>query len=111
MSCMRPNTTSTGPTPSVAWVVAIAVAMGGPAGLTAMSTTPATQASPRPTLQHVVTAMPALNLVCIDAWLTGTPLGGSWTSRLDTLRLSHLRHVNRPAESLRGHFSGPYYPK
>ncbi|MCZ4103791.1 IS1182 family transposase [Streptomyces sp. H39-C1] len=38
-------------------------------------------------LQHVLTAM-ALNLVRIDAWLTGTPLGGSWTSRLSTLRLS-----------------------
>ncbi|MET9039432.1 MULTISPECIES: IS1182 family transposase [Streptomyces] len=38
-------------------------------------------------LQHVLTAM-ALNLVRIDAWLSGTPLGGSWTSRLDTLRLS-----------------------
>ncbi|MEU5431558.1 IS1182 family transposase [Streptomyces olivoreticuli] len=38
-------------------------------------------------LQHVLTAM-ALNLVRIDAWLTGTPHGGSWTSRLDTLRLS-----------------------
>lgn len=38
-------------------------------------------------LQHVLTAM-ALNLVRIDAWLSGTPLGGSWTSRFDTLRLS-----------------------
>jgi hypothetical protein len=38
-------------------------------------------------LQHVLTAM-ALNLVRIDAWLTGTPHGSSWTSRLETLRLS-----------------------
>ncbi len=40
-------------------------------------------------LQHVLTAMAlTLNLVCVDAWLTGIPLGGSWTSRLDTLRRS-----------------------
>jgi hypothetical protein len=38
-------------------------------------------------LQHVLTAM-ALNLVRIDAWHTGTPHGGSWTSRLETLRHS-----------------------
>jgi transposase len=36
-------------------------------------------------LQHVLTAL-ALNLVRVDAWLTGTPLGGSWTSRLTRLR-------------------------
>jgi transposase len=36
-------------------------------------------------LQHVLTAL-ALNLVRIDAWLTGTPLGGSWASRLTRLR-------------------------
>jgi len=36
-------------------------------------------------LQHVLTAL-ALNLIRIDAWLTGTPLGGSWASRLTRLR-------------------------
>jgi hypothetical protein len=36
-------------------------------------------------LQHVLTAL-ALNLVRIDAWLTGIPLGGSWVSRLTRLR-------------------------
>jgi transposase len=36
---------------------------------------------PKTHLQHVLTAL-ALNLVRVDAWLTGTPLGGSWTSRL-----------------------------
>jgi hypothetical protein len=36
-------------------------------------------------LQHVLTAL-ALNLVRVDAWLAGTPLGGSWTSRLTRLR-------------------------
>jgi transposase len=36
-------------------------------------------------LQHVLTAL-ALNLVRFDAWLTGTPLGGSWASRLTRLR-------------------------
>jgi transposase len=36
-------------------------------------------------LQHVLTAL-ALNLVRVDAWLTGTPLGGSWVSRLTRLR-------------------------
>ncbi|MDH6119814.1 transposase [Kitasatospora sp. GAS204B] len=38
-------------------------------------------------LQHVLTAM-ALNLVRVDAWLTGTPPGSSWTSRLTELRQS-----------------------
>ncbi|MFC9331312.1 IS1182 family transposase [Kitasatospora sp. NPDC057015] len=38
-------------------------------------------------LQHVLTAI-ALNLVRVDAWLIGAPLGGSWTSRLTTLRQS-----------------------
>jgi transposase len=38
-------------------------------------------------LQHVLTAL-ALNLVRVDAWLTGTPLGGSWASRLTRLRPS-----------------------
>jgi transposase len=36
-------------------------------------------------LQHVLTAL-ALNLVRLDAWLTGRPLGGSWISRLARLR-------------------------
>jgi hypothetical protein len=36
-------------------------------------------------LQHVLTAL-ALDLVRVDAWLTGTPLGGSWASRLTRLR-------------------------
>jgi hypothetical protein len=36
-------------------------------------------------LQHVLTAL-ALNLIRVDAWLTGTPLGGSWASRLTRLR-------------------------
>jgi Transposase DDE domain len=36
-------------------------------------------------LQHVLTAL-AINLVRLDAWLTGTPLGGSWTSQLTRLR-------------------------
>jgi len=36
-------------------------------------------------LQHVLTAL-ALNLVRLDAWLTSTPLGGSWVSRLTRLR-------------------------
>jgi transposase len=36
-------------------------------------------------LQHVLTAL-ALNLVRFDAWLTGTPLGGNWASRLTRLR-------------------------
>jgi hypothetical protein len=35
--------------------------------------------------QHVLTAL-ALNLVRLDAWLTGIPLGGSWVSRLTRLR-------------------------
>ena len=36
-------------------------------------------------LQHVLTAL-ALNLVRVDAWLTDTPLGSSWASRLTRLR-------------------------
>ena len=36
-------------------------------------------------LQHVLTAL-ALNLVRVDAWHTGTPLGGGWVSRLTRLR-------------------------
>jgi transposase len=40
---------------------------------------------PKTHLQHVLTAL-ALNLVRVDAWLTGTPLGGSWISRLTRLR-------------------------
>jgi IS5 family transposase len=36
-------------------------------------------------LQHVLTAL-ALNLVRIDAWLSGTPPGGTWASRLTRLR-------------------------
>jgi hypothetical protein len=36
-------------------------------------------------LQHVLTAL-ALNLVRIDAWLSGTPPGGTWVSRLTRLR-------------------------
>lgn len=42
---------------------------------------------PKVHLQHILTAM-ALNLVRTDAWLTGTPLGSSWTSRLTALRKS-----------------------
>jgi hypothetical protein len=33
----------------------------------------------------VLTAL-TLNLVRLDAWLTGTPLSGSWVSRLTRLR-------------------------
>jgi hypothetical protein len=40
---------------------------------------------PKTHWQHVLTAL-ALNLVRVDAWLTGTPLGGSWVSRLTRLR-------------------------
>jgi hypothetical protein len=40
---------------------------------------------PKTHLQHVLTAL-ALNLVRVDAWLTGTPVGGSWISRLARLR-------------------------
>ena len=40
---------------------------------------------PKTHLQHVLAAL-ALNLVRVDAWLTGTPLGGSWVSRLTRLR-------------------------
>ncbi|MEZ0095941.1 transposase [Streptacidiphilus sp. EB129] len=40
---------------------------------------------PKVHLQHILTAM-ALNLIRVDAWLTGTPHGGSWTSRLTALR-------------------------
>jgi transposase len=40
---------------------------------------------PKTHLQHVLTAL-ALNLVRVDVWLTGTPLGGSWASRLTRLR-------------------------
>jgi transposase len=36
-------------------------------------------------LQHVLTAL-ALNLVRVDAWLSGIPPGGSWASRLARLR-------------------------
>jgi transposase len=36
-------------------------------------------------LQHVLTAL-ALNLVRVDAWLSGTPPGGTWASRLTRLR-------------------------
>jgi hypothetical protein len=36
-------------------------------------------------LQHVLTAL-VLNLVRVGAWLTGTPPGGSWVSRLTRLR-------------------------
>ena len=35
-------------------------------------------------LQHVLTAL-ALNLVRVDAWLTGVATTGSWTSRLARL--------------------------
>jgi Transposase DDE domain len=41
---------------------------------------------PKTHLQHVLIAL-ALNLVRVGAWLTGTPLGGSWVSRLTRLRL------------------------
>jgi hypothetical protein len=40
---------------------------------------------PKTHLQHVLTAL-ALNLVRVDAWLTGAPLGGSWVSPLTRLR-------------------------
>jgi transposase len=43
-------------------------------------------------LQHVLTAL-ALNLVRLDAWLTGIPLGGSWVSRLTRLRPAALSPV------------------
>jgi IS5 family transposase len=36
-------------------------------------------------LQHILTAL-ALNLVRVDAWLSGTPPGGTWASRLTRLR-------------------------
>jgi transposase len=36
-------------------------------------------------LQHILTAL-ALNLVRLDAWLSGIPPGGSWASRLTRLR-------------------------
>jgi hypothetical protein len=36
-------------------------------------------------LQHLLTAL-ALNLVRLDAWLSGIPPGGSWASRLARLR-------------------------
>jgi transposase len=36
-------------------------------------------------LQHVLTAL-AINLVRVDAWLSGIPPGGSWASRLTRLR-------------------------
>ena len=39
---------------------------------------------PKTFLQHTLTAM-ALNLVRLDAWLTGTATTGSWTSRLARL--------------------------
>ena len=35
-------------------------------------------------LQHVLTAL-AINLVRVDAWLTGVATTGSWTSRLARL--------------------------
>jgi transposase len=40
---------------------------------------------PKTHLQHVLTAL-ALNLVRLDAWLSGIPPGGSWASRLTRLR-------------------------
>jgi Transposase DDE domain len=39
---------------------------------------------PKTFLQHTLTAM-ALNLVRVDAWLTGAVTTGSWTSRLARL--------------------------
>jgi Transposase DDE domain len=41
---------------------------------------------PKTRLQHVLTAL-AINLVRVDAWLTGAATTGSWTSRL--ARLAH----------------------
>jgi Transposase DDE domain len=41
---------------------------------------------PKTRLQHVLTAL-AINLVRVDAWLTGAATTGSWTSRL--ARLTH----------------------
>ncbi|MGW4108136.1 hypothetical protein [Streptomyces sp. NPDC004976] len=38
-------------------------------------------------LGHVLAA-PALNLIRIDRWLTGTPFGGTRTSRLEALMLA-----------------------
>ncbi len=40
---------------------------------------------PKTHLQHVLTAL-ALNLIRVDAWLTGSPLGGSWASQLTRLQ-------------------------
>jgi transposase len=40
---------------------------------------------PKTHLQHMLTAL-ALNLVRVDAWLTGAVTTGSWTSRLTRLR-------------------------
>ncbi|MFD9603062.1 transposase [Streptomyces sp. NPDC059970] len=42
---------------------------------------------PATRLGHVFAAT-ALNLIRIDRWLTGTPLGGTRTSRLETLMLA-----------------------
>jgi Transposase DDE domain len=39
---------------------------------------------PKTFLQHTLTAM-ALNLIRLDAWLTGAVTTGSWTSRLARL--------------------------
>jgi Transposase DDE domain len=50
---------------------------------------------PKVHLQHVLTAL-ALNLVRLDAWLTGNPLGGSWVSRLTRLRPGDATGVNSP---------------
>ncbi|MFF8883194.1 hypothetical protein [Streptomyces flaveolus] len=42
---------------------------------------------PTTRLGHVFAAT-ALNLIRIDRWLTGTPLGGTRTSRLEALTLT-----------------------
>jgi hypothetical protein len=44
-----------------------------------------TRGLPKTHLQHMLAAL-ALNLVRLGAWLTGTPLGGNWASRLTRLR-------------------------
>jgi hypothetical protein len=52
---------------------------------------------PKTHLQHVLTAL-AINLVRVDAWLTGTPLGASWVSPHQT-PTNTIGCVNSPAES------------
>jgi hypothetical protein len=59
-------------------------------------------------LQHVLTAL-ALDLVRVDAWLSGAPLGGSWVSRLARLRPALSPMKIRQQSRTRGNFrGGPY---